>query len=80
MTGIELKRCLSVIDENGRFNPAYDANDIITLEADQVIVAIGQAVEPGPCRAYRRGHGAGLLQGGPRDASHLVDGRLRRRR
>jgi heterodisulfide reductase subunit A-like polyferredoxin len=43
--GIELKRCTWVYDENGRFNPAYDDNDITSLSADQVIVAIGQALD-----------------------------------
>jgi heterodisulfide reductase subunit A-like polyferredoxin len=43
--GIELKRCVSVFDENGKFKPAYDDNDLTTLNADQVIVAIGQMVD-----------------------------------
>ncbi len=45
VTGIELKRCTRVFDEQRRFNPAFDENDLATLEADQIIVAIGQAVD-----------------------------------
>jgi NADPH-dependent glutamate synthase beta subunit-like oxidoreductase len=41
--GIELKRCTSVFDKDGRFAPTYDEDDLMTLEADQIIVAIGQA-------------------------------------
>jgi len=43
--GIELKRCTSVFDEEGRFNPTYDVNNLTTLKADQVIIAIGQALD-----------------------------------
>ena len=46
VTGIELKRCTRVFDENGRFSPAYDENNLTTVEADQIIMAIGQAVSP----------------------------------
>jgi len=42
---IEFKRCTSVFDGEGRFSPVYDENDIETIEADQIIVAIGQAVD-----------------------------------
>ncbi len=43
--GIELKRCTRVYDENGRFSPVYDDNDTTSLPADQIIVAIGQALD-----------------------------------
>ncbi|MGA3143784.1 MAG: FAD-dependent oxidoreductase [Verrucomicrobiota bacterium] len=45
VTGIELKRCTRVFDAQKRFNPAFDENDLATVEADQIIVAIGQAVD-----------------------------------
>ena len=45
VSGIELKRCTRVFDENGRFNPAYNENEMTTLNADQIIVAIGQAID-----------------------------------
>jgi NADPH-dependent glutamate synthase beta subunit-like oxidoreductase len=39
---IELQRVTSVFDANGRFSPQYDAGDVITIEADACILAIGQ--------------------------------------
>ncbi len=42
VTGIELRGCSSVFDEAGNFAPAYDEKRK-TLEADQIILAIGQA-------------------------------------
>jgi len=41
--GIELIRCTSVFDEDGRFNPSFDETVTKTIETDSVIVAIGQA-------------------------------------
>ncbi len=46
VTGIELRECTRVFDENGRFSPAYNENNLKTINADQIIVAIGQAVNP----------------------------------
>ncbi|MFC1737543.1 FAD-dependent oxidoreductase [Planctomycetota bacterium] len=43
--GIELKRCTSVFDEDGCFNPVFDENDRISIDADQVIVAVGQTTD-----------------------------------
>ena len=45
MSGIEFKRCTSVFDAKGIFNPKFDEKDLSTLEADTVIVAIGQAAD-----------------------------------
>ncbi|MBI2857854.1 MAG: FAD-dependent oxidoreductase [Chloroflexi bacterium] len=45
VTGGEFKRCTSVFDEQGRFSPTYDESRLNSLEADQVIIAIGQAVD-----------------------------------
>lgn len=45
LKGIELVGCTSVFDENGRFNPQYDASDIKKLEADCIILAIGQKTD-----------------------------------
>ena len=42
--GIVFKKCTSVYDKDGRFAPTYDENDLITLDADMVIFAIGQTV------------------------------------
>ena len=45
--GIVFKKCCSVFDENKKFNPKYDESQVIELEADIVIFAIGQTVTPG---------------------------------
>ena len=43
VSGIELKRCTSVFDEDGKFNPSYDENEIKVIECDEAILAIGQS-------------------------------------
>jgi heterodisulfide reductase subunit A-like polyferredoxin len=45
VTGIEFKQCTCVFDDNRCFNPKYDENVVQTLDADTVIVAIGQSAE-----------------------------------
>jgi len=42
ITGLELRACTSVFDEQGRFNPKYDDSRLLTIEGDIVIFAIGQ--------------------------------------
>ncbi len=41
--GVELVCCTAVFDEQGRFNPSFDESQTTVLEADTVILAIGQA-------------------------------------
>lgn len=43
--GIELIKCTSVFDEQGRFNPTFDTCTLQTIETDMVILAIGQATD-----------------------------------
>jgi len=43
ITGIELGRCISLFDKTGRFAPCLDEKSTKILEADMVILAIGQA-------------------------------------
>ncbi|HOX44163.1 MAG TPA: FAD-dependent oxidoreductase [Myxococcota bacterium] len=45
--GLELQRCTSVFDDEGHFRPSFDPADRRTLEADQILVAIGQGAELG---------------------------------
>ena len=47
VTGVELIRCISVFDEDGNFRPKYDENDTIIVEADHVILSVGQAIDWG---------------------------------
>jgi len=42
VAGAELIHCLSVFDQEGRFNPSYDESVTRTLNADMIIFAIGQ--------------------------------------
>lgn len=44
VTGIVLKKCLSVLDESGRFHPVYDEEDTITLACSHVFLSIGQSI------------------------------------
>jgi NADPH-dependent glutamate synthase beta subunit-like oxidoreductase/NAD-dependent dihydropyrimidine dehydrogenase PreA subunit len=45
--GIIFKKCLSVTDEEGRFSPQYDESDTITIEAEHLIIAVGQTFNYG---------------------------------
>lgn len=45
VVGLETVGVVSVFDEEGRFAPEFDQSDIATIEADTVILAIGQAVD-----------------------------------
>jgi len=47
LSGIEFKKCTSVFNDMGQFAPEYDDKDLTTLEADTVIVAIGQGADTG---------------------------------
>ncbi len=40
--GAKFKKCLRVFDEQGRFSPKFDEDDMTIIEADTVIWAIGQ--------------------------------------
>jgi len=43
--GVVFKRCLRVLDENRRFAPLFDENDLVTIDADTVIWAVGQQTD-----------------------------------
>lgn len=47
VTGVEFRKCLSVKDADGRFNPIYDEKQTITVSADHVLVAVGQGIDWG---------------------------------
>lgn len=42
---VTFKKCLSVFDSEGRFNPRYDESDTVTLPADTIFFSIGQAYD-----------------------------------
>jgi NADPH-dependent glutamate synthase beta subunit-like oxidoreductase len=45
LEAIELRAVRSVFDEHGRFAPTYDDEDVLTIEADSCILAIGQQTD-----------------------------------
>ena len=45
LTGMEFVRCTSVFDEKGQFNPHFDPSVKETIDADQIILAIGQSTD-----------------------------------
>lgn len=47
VVGIEFKKCVRLLDENGKFNPLFDENDCITVEADHILLSVGQQIDWG---------------------------------
>ncbi|MBI4676346.1 MAG: FAD-dependent oxidoreductase [Elusimicrobia bacterium] len=45
--GVTLKKCVRVFDEAGAFSPEYDESVLERLDADKVIMAVGQRPDPG---------------------------------
>jgi glutamate synthase (NADPH/NADH) small chain len=43
--GLHVVKCLSIFDENGRFNPTFDEDNKNFFEADMVIESIGQGMD-----------------------------------
>jgi NADPH-dependent glutamate synthase beta subunit-like oxidoreductase len=43
-TGLKVRRCVSVFDENGRFNPAFSDEEKV-IPCDSVVLAIGQQAD-----------------------------------
>lgn len=47
LKGVEFKKCLSVFNKEGRFEPKFDENNVIFVECDNLIVSIGQSINWG---------------------------------
>lgn len=47
VSGIVFKKCTSVKDADGKFNPQYDENQTMTVECKNIVFAIGQGIEWG---------------------------------
>lgn len=45
VSGVEFVRCVSVFDDEGRFNPSFDEETTQVVETQNVIISIGQAVD-----------------------------------
>lgn len=44
VTGIVLKKCVSVFDQEHRFVPKYDENSTVTIPCENVFMSIGQSI------------------------------------
>ncbi len=47
VTGVEFKKCISIFDENKRFSPVYDESEMRVVEADHVLISVGQGIDWG---------------------------------
>lgn len=47
VTAVVFKKCISVLDENKRFSPKYDEEELLTVPCDQVLLSIGQSIKWG---------------------------------
>ncbi|WP_350344618.1 FAD-dependent oxidoreductase [Proteinivorax tanatarense] len=47
VVGVEFKKCISVIDSSGNFNPVFDENKTKIVKADNVLISVGQAMDWG---------------------------------
>jgi NADPH-dependent glutamate synthase beta subunit-like oxidoreductase len=47
VVGIEFKKCVSVFDEEGKFNPKFNNNEIIYIKADHILTSVGQVISWG---------------------------------
>jgi formate dehydrogenase beta subunit len=43
--GIKFVKCITVFDEKGRFSPKYDEADTLELEADNIVLSVGQGTD-----------------------------------
>ena len=63
VTGVVFKKCVSVTDASGKFNPTYDENETMTVACKHVIFSVGQSIVWGDLLAgtnveLGRGNGA----------------------
>lgn len=64
VTGIVLKKCVSVFDAEGHFCPVYDEADTVTVPCEHVFLSIGQSILWGDLLAGSRvqlGRGSGAV-------------------
>jgi NADPH-dependent glutamate synthase beta subunit-like oxidoreductase/NAD-dependent dihydropyrimidine dehydrogenase PreA subunit len=47
VTGVEFKKCLSIFDENGKFSPKFDENETKIVNANNVLISVGQGMDWG---------------------------------
>ena len=51
VVGVEFKKCISVFDDNKRFCPTFDESDTKIVEASNVLISVGQAMDWGTLTA-----------------------------
>jgi heterodisulfide reductase subunit A-like polyferredoxin len=74
VTGVEFKRCTRVFDNNKRFNPAFDESDVIKVDAEQIIIAIGQMTDEQFVGHVDVEHNRGCFKTDPVTAQTSVEG------
>lgn len=47
VVGVVFKRCVSVLDDQGRFSPVYNEEETITVPCENVFLSIGQSIQWG---------------------------------
>ncbi|SHH44262.1 FAD-dependent oxidoreductase [Clostridium grantii] len=47
VVGVEFKKCISVFDDNGKFNPKYDEKETKIVKTNNLLISVGQAMEWG---------------------------------
>lgn len=47
VTGVEFRKCISVFDENNKFNPKYKEEETMVVKADNLLLSVGQAIDWG---------------------------------
>ncbi|MEG0153705.1 MAG: FAD-dependent oxidoreductase, partial [Cellulosilyticaceae bacterium] len=47
VVGVEFKKCISVFDENKRFSPKFDEKNVKVVDANYVLISVGQSIEWG---------------------------------
>lgn len=68
ISGLEIKKCLSLFDENGNFNPQFDETQTEMLEIDTLVFAIGQGVD----KSFDTENTLGTRRNGTFDADSLT--------
>ncbi|GAA0714550.1 FAD-dependent oxidoreductase [Paraclostridium ghonii] len=46
-TGIEFKKCISVLDKNGKFSPVFDENETKVVKSNYILISVGQGIDWG---------------------------------
>lgn len=66
---VEFKRCISICDASGRFNPQFDEKDIKVIECDYVLLSVGQTFNYGN---LLEGEGVKLAQRGNIEVNNIT--------